>query len=59
MDTIIWTIGWPVAVDLCDSLTVKTQILRGEDPDPRGIIGEATGVTGLLWLLGILLTMIY
>ena len=57
MDTIIWTIGWPVAVDLCDFLTVKTQILRGEDP--RGIIGEAKGVTGLLWLLGILLTMIY
>ena len=57
MDTIIWTIGWPVAVDLRYFLTVKTQILRGEDP--RGITGEAKGGTGLLWLLGILLTMIY
>ena len=57
MDTIIWTIGWPVAVDLRYFLTVKTQILRGEDP--RGITEEAKGVTGLLWLLGILLTMIY
>ena len=57
MDTIIWTIGWAVAVDLCDFLTVKTQILRGEDP--IGITEEAKGGAGLFWLLGILLTIIY
>ena len=42
MDTIIWTIGWPVAVDFCDFLTVKTQILQGEYP--TGITKESKGV---------------
>ena len=57
MDTIIWTIGWPVAVDFCDFLTVKTQILQGEYP--TGITKESKGVAGIIWLLGITLTMIY
>ena len=57
MDTIIWTIGWAVAVDLCDFLTVKKQVLQGKDL--TGISREAKDGAGFIWLLGILLTIIY
>jgi len=56
MDTIIWTIGWPIALDLCDFLTVKKEVLQGKDP--KGISKEAEDVAGVIWLLGITLTMI-
>jgi hypothetical protein len=57
MDTIIWTIGWAVAVDLCDLLMVKKEVLQGKNP--TGIRDEAKDGARFIWLLGILLTMIY
>tara|TARA_R110000850_G_scaffold200172_1_gene326364 strand:+ start:712 stop:885 length:174 start_codon:yes stop_codon:yes gene_type:complete len=57
MDTIIWTIGWAVAVDFCDFLTVKKEVLQGKEP--KGISQEAKSGAGVVWIVGIVLTIIY
>lgn len=56
-DTVIWAIGWVVACDLCDYLTVKTELLQGKAP--RGISEVSKGTASFVWFVGIILTMIF
>ena len=57
MDTVIWTIGWAVAIDLCDYLTAKREVLQGKEPE--AISKESKQIAGWIWILGIVLTMIF
>jgi hypothetical protein len=56
METIIWTIGWAVAIDLCDYLTVKREVLQGKEP--LGISKDGKNFAGWIWVIGILLTIL-
>ena len=57
MDTVIWAIGWAVAVDLCDYLTVKREVLQGKEP--KGISKDAKDGAGWIWIIGVALTMMF